>query len=149
MEYTEMLLEPRFVAMSKALLGSTASDVGCVPAAKGEPLMAESAPLFASSVNPRIWLTEVSATYRNLEPGSTTTHDGVVPAGNGEPVMALNAPLELMEKPETVCNDGLATYKNFPFPEIAIETGLAGVPTGEPRDFRVPSLPSTVKPEML
>src|ERR1700746_1292288 len=63
--------------------------------------------------------------------------------------MALNAPLELMENPETVCSDGLATYKNFPSPEIAMETGLAGVPAGAPRDFRFPSLPSMVKPEML
>src|SRR5579864_1788623 len=145
-----MLFDPRLAATSTPLWESMAREVGCAPAANGEPEMAVGAPLLASMVKPRIWLAETSATKRNLEPESTATQEGAAPAENGEPVMAVKPPPEAMVKPDTVCSAGLATYRNFPLPDTAIETGPVAVANGDPLTaVRLPVLLSTEKAEML
>src|SRR5215470_1417265 len=129
-----MLFEIEFAANSRVPPGSVATANGLAPAAKGEPVIAVSAPLLPIE-NPSTTSCAVSATYR-CPLRSTVTEFGNEPAPieKGEPGTAVNAPLLPMANAATVPCDGLPRNRKSPLGVTANERGLeAGVMAkGEP-----------------
>src|SRR5712691_1938345 len=99
-----MLFEPVLVTYTNLPVGSTVTDVGFVPAAKGEPGTEVRAPVMGSIAKPMTVLTTPEfVTYRKFPVGSAAKEVGATPAVNGGPGRGMRKPVVvLIENPDMV-----------------------------------------------